>query len=200
MTDYDYDVFISYRRRGNIPTWVENVLKPELANQLDTLLDNQVRIAVDVDILETGADWPNELSDAHLKSKIFLVVLSANYFRSGWCASEWKNALARESTTEQSLVYPIRYNDLHDDTLDKLPESLRDEIKRKLRDDFGQYTTLVNPQSDTNRALEFRDKVLQLCENVLTPAIENSPAFDNSWPTLPEVPWDGEDPRWRSRL
>ena len=104
MSNYEYDIFISYRRRGNIPSWVENVLKPELVGHLDALLDDHVRIALDVGILETGSDWPSALSDAHLKSKIFLVVLSANYFRSGWCASEWKNAVARESTMDNPCL------------------------------------------------------------------------------------------------
>jgi len=72
------------------------VLLPELQQHINAYLDHPVRIAIDENILETGDVWPNKLSNAFLNSKTVLAVLSANYFRSGWCASEWKNAVERE--------------------------------------------------------------------------------------------------------
>jgi hypothetical protein len=56
--EYEFDIFVSYRRRGGIPTWVQSVLVPELKSHLDEYLDNEVRIAVDEDIIEAGDSWP----------------------------------------------------------------------------------------------------------------------------------------------
>jgi len=66
--------------------------------------------------------------------------------------------------------------------------------------DFGEYTTLVNPKSDSERAEKFRDEVLRLCETNLKVSIESAPPFDENWPALPKNPWMGNDARWRSKL
>ena len=90
---------------------------------------------VDQDLVETGDPWPERLSEAHARSKIFVVVLSANYFKSGWCTSEWRNAvdrfksLKRVNADQLPLIFPLRYNDFKDEDVDKLPRPMSDEVR-----------------------------------------------------------------------
>lgn len=203
---YDYDIFVSYRRKGNIPDWVQSVLVPELKRRLDDYLETEVKIALDVDVIETGEPWPESLSEKYALSKTFVMVLSANYFKSGWCMSEWRNALKRLAALKNAninhkpLVFPLRYNDFKEEDIDKLEDSLREEVRRFSRRDFREFTTLVNAQGDNDEALNFRSEVENLCESVLRHSIDQPPPLDPNWPKLPTDPLTSDDPRWRSIL
>lgn len=206
--NYEYDVFVSFRRLGNIPSWVEDILVPELRARLGDWLPQEPRIALDTDVIETGDNWPIRLSNVHAKSKVFLMVLSANYFRSGWCSSEWRNAVDRQNLVAAAnpeierhpLVIPVRYNDLSESDIQSLPEPIQHEVRALQRVDFGTFTTLVNPRSDNDCGHEFRNAVVDLCENKLRHAIESAPPIDDDWPRLPIEPLRSDDPTWSAQL
>lgn len=202
---YRYDLFVSYPNRGRIPEWVRDVLVPTVAQVLDEHLDTAPRIAFDRMVFKAGDAWPEKLADMHASSRAFLMVLAWPFFASHWCVSEWRNAIERArsvaaSSAAPSIVVPIRYNDLEDEYLDRLPEGVRDEINRYMRSDFGPFTALVNPNGDNETAMAFRQAVERLCRESLCHAIEAAPPFRSDWPRLPHEPWSGRDPRWKSRL
>ncbi|MER8595735.1 toll/interleukin-1 receptor domain-containing protein [Mesorhizobium sp. M1182] len=65
-----------------------------------------------------GLNWPLNLQQALLHSRLLVAVWSPPYFRSPWCMAEWQSMLARERTLGLStvqnplgLVYPVVFAD-----------------------------------------------------------------------------------------
>lgn len=205
---YRYDVFVSYPQRGSLPQWVSQVLKPLLEEKLEEAgLHDMPRVFVDTQSLNKPGDWPIHLSDAHARSRIIVPVLCAPYFQSGWCTSEWTNAFKREELELQrtgktlSLVHPLRFNDLSESDIDKLTDvTVRDQVRARIRRDFGAFTCLVNPRGDTDSAYAFRKQVESFCQDILLPAIEAAPLWQPDWPRLPKKPILGRDPSWAAGM
>jgi TIR domain len=81
VSDYEYEIFISYRRmdddwvrwtRGNFAHPLRSLLRPVLGT---------VHIFIDEQI-ETGSTWPAHLARAHTRSRLLIPILSRDYFRS----------------------------------------------------------------------------------------------------------------------
>src|ERR1700685_3166730 len=95
MPNYEYDIFVSYRRsdqewvrwtRDNLVRALNSLLRPRLGD---------VKIYIDQNI-EAGASWPAELALKHARSKLLVPVLSRDYFQSDWCRLELALMYARE--------------------------------------------------------------------------------------------------------
>lgn len=117
VSGYEFDVFISYRRRGNPLNWVLNHFYPRLRDYLDDHLDKDPALFIDVD-MEKGTHWPTRLENALNRTKILVPIYTPQYFRSSWCLAEWRTMAAREvvlglrsGERTQSLIYPILLND-----------------------------------------------------------------------------------------
>ncbi|HZS03898.1 MAG TPA: toll/interleukin-1 receptor domain-containing protein [Blastocatellia bacterium] len=117
--DYEYDVFVSYRREAPVMDWVRNHFHPLLDQWLRNSMpvNHQTRIFIDWDI-ETGASWPMKLRQALKTSRCLLPVWSPEYFRSEWCLAEWQTMVKREQkvglgTAQNSggLIYAVRFFD-----------------------------------------------------------------------------------------
>jgi hypothetical protein len=63
---YLYDVFVSYPQRGGLRRWVAQVLQPMLEEKLAGF-GTSGRVFVDTLSIDDGTDWPDRLSDAHLR-------------------------------------------------------------------------------------------------------------------------------------
>src|SRR4051812_9238611 len=72
---YEYEVFVSYRRNGNVRDWVRNHLHPLLVRCLEDELPGRPRVFLDVE-QEIGGDWPSTLVTALSRSKLLLAVWS----------------------------------------------------------------------------------------------------------------------------
>lgn len=111
---YDFDVFLSYRRRGPALDWVNNHFFPKLRGWLEQYWpdpDARPRIAKD-DEMETGSRWPVSLREMHGGSKVMVAVLSQEYFRSAWCLAEWEAMRLREKKLgmkTKGLIYPVLF-------------------------------------------------------------------------------------------
>jgi hypothetical protein len=70
---YVWDVFISYRRRGNMTDWVRNHLSPVLQNCLEDEMDRPPQVFVD-EKLEVGQYWPDGLERVLARSRYLLAV------------------------------------------------------------------------------------------------------------------------------
>lgn len=197
---YEYDIFISYRNMGSIKKWVPNVLVPEIQERMDACLPSSAKIFLDKTDISPGAPWPQTLQDAHLRSKIFIMVLSWNYFSSGWCHAEWSNAVERYDQTQKQIVFPIRYNDLKDEHIEKMPSDVKTSVTDIQREDFGPFTTLNSREGDSALATTFRQTVEQFAENILCPSLEKAPDFNPKWPSLPVKPLPSRPPDWKARL
>ena len=65
MAGYQYDVFISYPRRGGITAWVRQVLEPLLREKLAENLPHGEAVSIFLDTaMEIGSRWPDTLAEA----------------------------------------------------------------------------------------------------------------------------------------
>ncbi|HEX7306280.1 toll/interleukin-1 receptor domain-containing protein [Lentzea sp.] len=114
---YEYDVFLSYTRRGGGDVWVREHFHRALKEWLGNEMDKDPEIFVDW-TQETGVAWPPNLERALLRSRVMVAVFSPPYFRSPWCRAEWESMLERHKTLgygsadhPRQLVLPVRYAD-----------------------------------------------------------------------------------------
>jgi hypothetical protein len=151
--------------------------------------------------IEAGDIWPEHLSEAHARSRVIVAVLCYPFFESRWCCSEWVTACARDKPKQSSsVVVPVRYNDLGDETIKALPRQWRDNVCRRQARDLTQYSPLVNRLADNELALRFRREMEDFCEHALKPAILRAPRWNSKWPRLPSTPVITARPAFRARL
>ena len=92
MNGYQYDVFISYRRAGNVANWVQLHLSRVLARCLEDELDRAPVLFIDND-METGSRWPDKLETSLRQSRLMIAVLSPPYFTSPWCVAGHRRSM-----------------------------------------------------------------------------------------------------------
>ncbi len=97
----EYEIFISYARLDNTPIppdyplgWVTAVRDHILADQRRYSTE-PLRIFFDTDEIKDIDDWRHRILGGLRHSKILLVCLSPNYFKSGPCQWEWDEYLQR---------------------------------------------------------------------------------------------------------
>lgn len=111
MTGYEFDVFVSYSRRGNVAEWVHRHFEPVLRRCLIDELGPDSEVFLDTGI-EVGARWPEKLRDGLARSRMMVAIWSAAYFHSPWCMAEWETFHERgQLEGVQCLVYPIVFAD-----------------------------------------------------------------------------------------
>jgi hypothetical protein len=198
---YEWDVFISYPRRGAVLRWVKDVLHPELEDQLEVVgLGRAVRIFRDEADIEAGDKWPARLSEVHGRSRVIVAVLGFPYFESRWCCSEWRAATERHGDGGATCIIPLRFNDLEPETIASLSPKWRKEVAKVQVRDLWKYTTLVNRAADTELAAQFRAEIAELSVKVLKPAISGAPKWSGAWPKMPTDPFIKTAPAFKARL
>lgn len=180
--DYAYDIFISYRRRGHVFTWVTEYFYPLLENWLldHTPPDYNISIFIDRNI-DTGNSWTIDLREALLQSRYLLPIWSPDYFRSDWCKAELHTMLKREEMlglrqdhNAHGLIYPIVFKGAQ-----HIPPIYR-SIKYKDLSNWG------NPWSAFKNSSEFSlfsDEVEKICDDLWRHIIR-VPAWQNNWPLV----------------
>lgn len=127
MTDYVYDVFLSYLHEKPCGTWVVEHFLPYFQPQLSNALVRRASIFFDRTGIHSGQKWPERLKQALAHSRCLVGIWSPMYFRSPWCLAEDAIMRHRESrcgfgTTEKpdGLIVGVKVNDgIH------FPESAR---------------------------------------------------------------------------
>jgi hypothetical protein len=129
--DYEYDVFISYRRLGAVPEWLSLHFVPLFERWLTTELSRPAAVFRDTS-KESGllpGQWvPDAIPDILRRSRVLVAVLSADYFNSRWCMSELKSMEARREHGP-NVVTTIVFHDcisLPDHLLNTNPLVFRD--------------------------------------------------------------------------
>ncbi|HEX6358215.1 toll/interleukin-1 receptor domain-containing protein [Actinophytocola sp.] len=117
MNNYEFDVFLSYSRKGSSPAWVHNHFLPKLRACLTDEIGHEPTVFVDQE-MESGTVWPSRLEQVLTRSKILVSIYSAQYFQSKWCQAEWESMAERERLLglaspelTQGLILPVLYSD-----------------------------------------------------------------------------------------
>jgi hypothetical protein len=178
---YEYDLFLSYKRAGNVPGWVEHHFCPLLQDALTDLRPDAPRIFLDTQ-QEVGVRWPDNLAYALRRSRYMVAVWSVPYFHSPWCMAEWKSMLKRERVLgigrkdhPLGLVYPVVFADG-----DNFPKQARDIQSRQ---DLKQWAIPFPGFRDTSAYLDFYQAVYQVAET-LAARLDHAPAWQPNWPVV----------------
>ena len=170
MSDYAYDVFISYKRHPEWTVWTRERLCGLLDTYLSQELGRQPRIFID-ERIEPGADWPERLANALARARILLAVFSRDYFGSAWCLHELDLMHERSRQFEGSnLIIPVIGHD---------GELIPDEIARIQAFDLRAYRN-TDLQRNTSRYERFADSIQSLAPHLVA-AIESAPPCDALW-------------------
>jgi len=182
---YEYDLFLSYKRAGNVPSWVENHFYPLLQDALTDLRPVPPRIFLDTR-QEVGVRWPDNLAYALRQSRYMVAVWSVPYFQSPWCMAEWKSMLKRERILgiggkdhPLGLVYPVVFADG-----DSFPKQARDVQARM---DLKRWAIPFPSFRETSVYSQFFDAVRGIAET-LAARLDQAPAWRPNWPVVRPPP------------
>lgn len=188
---YEYDVFLSYPRKGYSGDWVRNHFHDALVGFLDQEMAEAPRVYFDED-QGLGVNWPENVRRALLRSKILVAVWSPPYFRSEWCMSEWHSMRAREeklgianAAVTQGLVVPIVSADGQTFPLDARSTQWLD---------MSQWSF---PCAEFRRTVEYVEFQRQMREFAaeLAELIADAPDWSDDWPV--RMPPASEAPSFR---
>jgi hypothetical protein len=181
-TDYEYDVFISYRNEAPIRPWVENHFYPQLSQWLRAELSpaHNSKVFVDWDSIEVGDTWPERLRRALAASRCLVCVWAPQYFSSPWCRAELATIMERERllgmrspSQPKGLFYPVVFSDGR-----HFPAEIHAIQSRDLsRFNFPQPVFGQSPQY-----LGFVEQIKNMAAE-LAEMVETAPAWDD-WPVI----------------
>ncbi len=189
LTDsgYAYDIFVSYRRNGNVGDWVQNHLGPLLIRCLEDELPDKPEVFLDAQ-QDVGTKWPDNIAHALSRSRLLLAVWSPSYFTSPWCLAEWQTMLLRERAlgiggpaNPIGLVYPIRFSD---------GDSFPPEAQRVQQEACFKDWRIPYPHfKESVKYLDFHQAVVRLAES-LAERLQFCPTWQRDWPVarVEEVP------------
>jgi hypothetical protein len=184
LSGYEYDVFISYRRLGSVPEWVENHFYPRLRDLLNDNLPYPVSLFLDREV-RGGVQWPLALETALRRTRVLVPVCSAQYFQSEWCLAEWHSMAKREeilglATLEQpqGLIYPVLFADS-----ENFPEYAVERQMRNLKD--WNFPGLQYQQ--TVEYVDFHKEMKEIAVE-LAALLRRVPDWQPDWPVERPMP------------
>ena len=174
---YEWHVFVSYRRTGNVRDWVHNHFYDMLRRALEDHLPQEPRIFLDRRI-EVGTPWGDGLEQALLRSRLLVPIWNPPYFQSRWCLAEWRTMRAREVQLREAgmtapLTYPIRFSDG-----DAFPAEARG-IQQEMC--FKQWNVPYPQFAESAAYLDLHEAVGQLAER-LAARLAQAPPWREDWP------------------
>ncbi len=179
---YEYDLFLSYKRAGDVPEWVKNHFHPLLRNALVNLRPSTPRIFLDTE-QEIGVRWPDNLAYSLRRSRCLVAVWSVPYFHSAWCMAEWRSMLKRQQLlgmgTKDSLVYPIVFADG-----DNFPTAAR---AVQARFDLSRWAIPFPEFRETREYIPFFQAVGEVAKT-LAARLDKAPAWQSDWPVVRPKP------------
>lgn len=183
MSDYRWDLFISYKRGHCTELWVRTVLYPTLCNHAPPAGIRRTSIFWDDESLPYGSQI-DQIKEAATTARCVLAVLSPDYFyESEWCWREWRTFANREAAAGllnqahqgTGIIYPLVHVDDHE--VYPFHEEAR---QRRLDRSFLEYATLYGQQRGSERWSAFEARAVTLCKGLAQRAYR-APHFD---PTL----------------
>ncbi|WP_166664492.1 toll/interleukin-1 receptor domain-containing protein [Actinophytocola oryzae] len=185
MSDYEFDVFLSYSRKGSSGKWVHNHFLPKLRDCLTDEIGIVPKIFVDQE-MDVGSVWPSRLEQELMRSKILVAIYSAQYFQSDWCVAEWKSMAAREDLLglaspdlTRGLIFPVLYSDSHN-----FPEFGLDRMWHDMKG-YDNPDPMFQQSLDW---LEFHRRMRRIAVDVENMLLQ-VPKWQADWPVVrPDVP------------
>lgn len=184
---YLYDIFISYPSSDiSVKPWVEGIFSKLLRNELATHLghpSDELSIFIQNQSIQSGQKWEELILDGLHYSKCMIPILSQTYFSSPWCCREIATLIKRTETlkiaspqnnSEPKIILPVLFK--KKDALIKIPKKIE---KLQFCDKFCHYTFEYPNGSDAY--LKLAQEIRKWVENELWPALNNAPAWDNSF-------------------
>jgi hypothetical protein len=174
--DYEYDVFLSYKRHELTLNWTRKVASM-LVLWLTEELNRPARVFIDESSIQIGQKWPDEIKHALKHSRCIVCIWSPSYFQSSWCVSEWKSFVDREkmgNPKPYTLIAPLRFHD---------GEHFPEEAKGVEWSDVTEYAFTMPAFWDSQRAIELEAKLKAFARSVAN-IVSQAPAFDGNWPIV----------------
>jgi len=175
---YEYDVFLSYRRANEWPTFVHKIFVPMFRHWLAAEIGQNPKIFYDIEQIETGQSWPHQLATGIASSKVMVCLWSNEYFSSTWCQAELGHMLARRELTKQGsgplpLILAVV---IHDG--ENISPHLNDIQRLSIQDYANPWLARESP-----RAEELSEHIRTLSAHVAH-ALQRVPECDPCWPDL----------------
>jgi hypothetical protein len=174
--DYQYDIFISYRRVGSTRKWVNDIFLPMLNDIISLELGYEPTHYID-SLIEAGSSWPLSLAEAISTSKVIIPLWSVTYLDSVWCKSEISHMLAREVKTgfktidnNIGLVFPIIINDG-----ENLPINISISQKIEIKEYYVPFMDL------NSKSAEELYKILRPYGISIAKSIKKVPKWQSDW-------------------
>jgi hypothetical protein len=182
---YEYDVFISYQRTGDlVPLWVRNHFYPRLSELLDNNLDRDVKVFFDENV-RGGTTWSLELRSALLRSRILVPICSPKYFLSEVCLAEWQSMARREDIVDmsssqhpQGLIYPVLFCD---------SKNFPTWAHQRRMQDFKKWSQPYEQFQTSMAYLDFHSEVGRIAEEI-EEMMDKAPEWQPDWPVVTPVP------------
>ena len=175
--DYEYDIFISYRRSDDDwVRWTQEHFVRLLRSLLHPSL-GRVRIFIDHDI-EAGTAWPSRLAQALARSRLMVPILCRDYFRSEWCRMELAVMHHREQIADLrsainpwGLIIPVIIDDG-----DCFPSVIRQMQSEKIHEYANPFMRDGSPKQEA-----FAERLRTRICPAIHAALAHVPPFDPGW-------------------
>lgn len=174
--DYQYDVFISYRRDGLTRKWIETHFVPLLEHHINLELGRMPEIFIDSQ-LENGTTWPIALGSALGASRTIIPLWTKTFLNSEWCTCEIGHMLEREKkfgyrTIQKpgGLVFPTV---IHDG--ETMPVNLTTIQRIEIQECFNVRMSIDSPKA------EVLDDRLRSLGKDIADAIKDAPVWQQDW-------------------
>lgn len=185
MSEYKYDVFVSYSHEEAVKDWVELHFHRALNYHLGANLPREPKIFRDRSAIEPGEPWREELRDGLIYSRCLVAIWSPRYRFSKWCQIEWESMMCRQELLRKqghdaNIVLPIIYSDGH---------HFLDQQKRAQFRNFRDYQYPYPNFEGSSRHEQFNDAMVKLGE-LLARWIDCAPPWSPDWPIVdnPDIP------------
>lgn len=173
--DYEYDIFLSYKRDPLFDGWVERFVD-HLQAWLTLELARKASLFYDKSAIQPGKRFPAAIDDGLRTAKCLLGLWSPYYFQSDWCKAEWITFFRREEHLKLRGGGLIVGLSIHDG--DAFPREAN-EIQLL---DISDYVSTISRFWDTERAVEFEQRFKKKLVSALASAVKRAPAFSSDWP------------------
>ena len=175
-TDYEWDVFFSYKRDPLTAQWNREVVNHVRFWLTQELGGAPARIFVDDAEIEVGDRWPEHLKQALCCSKCMATIWLPSYFQSAWCMSEWKSFLTRARRAQidpKGLIAPMRFHD---------GEYFPEEARAIQWIDVSTYASTIPSFWTTSKAQEFLEDGIKPFARGLANMVRLAPPFEPDFP------------------
>ncbi|PPK64831.1 toll/interleukin-1 receptor domain-containing protein [Actinokineospora auranticolor] len=182
MSGYQFDVFISYSRKGTAQRWLLNHFYERLVDCLADQIAPAPAVYIDRS-MSRGVHWPSNLRQALQRSKIIVPIYTPPYFQSPWCMAEWRSMRERErvlglasADVPQGLILPILFSDS-----DNFPMEARDRS-------WVDFKAVANPDPSYQTSRGFADfhQMVVGFATELAKLLPQVPEWQPDWPLVVE--------------